>query len=195
LQIVEEDCPEPKSGEARVRVLTAGVALPDLMAREGIHPETPSVPFTPGWDLVGVVDRLGEDLSGLELGMKVAAMPISGAYAEFVCLRQRELVPVPPRVGRCGVCQPCVELHHCVPDVASLREGKAKATRTDSRCSRRCRNGTIAIGPPRRIGDVRNLFLAWSVGSFRTWRNSNRLQGQRLRRITASHLHGEAHAW
>jgi NADPH2:quinone reductase len=76
-------------------VLAAGVSLPDIMAREGVHPETPPVPFTPGWDLVGVVDRLGDGVSGIELGQTVAALPIHGAYAEFVCLPQRELVPVP----------------------------------------------------------------------------------------------------
>jgi NADPH2:quinone reductase len=96
LQVVKEDCPEPKNGEARVRVLAAGVSLPDVMMREGIHPETPRVPFTPGWDLVGIVDRLGDGVSGLEPGQRVAALPISGAYAEFVCLPQHELVPVPP---------------------------------------------------------------------------------------------------
>ena len=53
LQVVEEECPEPRRGEVRVRVLAAGVSLPDVMAREGTHPETPHVPFTPGWDLVG----------------------------------------------------------------------------------------------------------------------------------------------
>jgi NADPH2:quinone reductase len=95
LRVVEEECPEPRAGEVRVRVQAAGVALPDVMAREGIHPETPPVPFTPGWDLVGVVDRLGDGVSGIEPGQLVAAMPISGAYAEFVCLTQRELVPVP----------------------------------------------------------------------------------------------------
>jgi NADPH:quinone reductase-like Zn-dependent oxidoreductase len=96
LRVVEEECPEPKAGEVRVRVLAAGVSLPDIMAREGIHPETPRVPFTPGWDLVGVVDKLGDRVSGIEPGQTVAAMPIHGAYAEFVCLPQRELVPVPP---------------------------------------------------------------------------------------------------
>jgi NADPH:quinone reductase len=95
LQVVEEECPEPKHGEVRVRVLAAGVSLPDIMAREGIHPETPRVPFTPGWDLVGEVDQLGDGISGLEPGQRVAAMPIHGAYAEFVCLPHRELVPVP----------------------------------------------------------------------------------------------------
>lgn len=96
LQLVEEECPNPKVGEVRVRVLAAGVGLPDIMAREGVHPETPPVPFTPGWDLVGVVDQLGSGVSGFEPGQVVAAMPIHGAYAEFVCLPQDELVPVPP---------------------------------------------------------------------------------------------------
>jgi len=98
LQVVEDECPEPRDGEVRVRVLAAGVALPDVMAREGVHPETPPLPFTPGWDLVGVVDRLGAGLSGIEPGQIVAALPIHGAYAEFVCLPPRELVPVPAGV-------------------------------------------------------------------------------------------------
>jgi NADPH:quinone reductase-like Zn-dependent oxidoreductase len=96
LEVIEEKCPEPKRGEVRVKVLAVGVALPDVMAREGVHPETPRVPFTPGWDLVGVVDRLGEGVSEPEPGQLVAAMPIHGAYAEFVCLPPQELVPVPP---------------------------------------------------------------------------------------------------
>ncbi|HEX6729551.1 MAG TPA: medium chain dehydrogenase/reductase family protein [Pyrinomonadaceae bacterium] len=95
LHIVEEECPEPKHGEVRVRVLTAGVSLPDVMMREGIHPETPRLPFTPGWDLVGEVDQLGDGVSGIEPGQIVAALPITGAYAEFICLAQRQLVPVP----------------------------------------------------------------------------------------------------
>jgi NADPH2:quinone reductase len=72
--------------------------LPDLMMREGMHPETPRLPFTPGWDLVGVVERLGDGVAGLAPGQRVAALPISGASAEFVCLPQRELVPVPSGV-------------------------------------------------------------------------------------------------
>src|SRR5512140_2297931 len=95
LQVLEEECPEPRQGEVRVRVQAAGVAMPDIMAREGIHPETPPVPYTPGWDLVGVVDKLGNSVSGIELGQVVTAMPIHGTYAEFICLPQSELIPVP----------------------------------------------------------------------------------------------------
>jgi NADPH2:quinone reductase len=96
LQAVDEECPEPKKGDVRVKVLAAGVSLPDIMAREGVHPETPRVPYTPGWDLVGVVDRLGDGVLGVEPGQVVAALPIHGAYAEFICLPEGELVQVPP---------------------------------------------------------------------------------------------------
>jgi len=95
MKVVEEDCPAPKRGEVRVRVLAAGVALPDVMMREGIHPETPRLPFTPGWDLVCVVDQLGEGVSGFQPGDVVAALPIFGAYAEYLCLRSSDLVPAP----------------------------------------------------------------------------------------------------
>lgn len=95
LHVIEEERPEPADSEIRVRVLAAGVSLPDVMMREGIHPETPRLPFTPGWDLIGVVDRLGPTASGFEVGAIVAALPITRAYAEFVCLPSSELVPVP----------------------------------------------------------------------------------------------------
>jgi NADPH2:quinone reductase len=82
LQVLDEECPEPKAGEVRVRVLAAGVSLPDLMMREGIHPETPALPFTPGWDLVGVVDRLGDGISGLGRHLRTPARPDGGRAAD-----------------------------------------------------------------------------------------------------------------
>jgi len=94
LQLIDEDAPQPRAGEARVKVLAAGVAMPDVMAREGIHPETPRVPYTPGWDLVGVVDSLGDGVTGLDVGQLVAALPISGSYAGYVCLKSREFVRI-----------------------------------------------------------------------------------------------------
>ena len=48
LRVVEEQCPEPRDGEVRVRVLAAGVAFPDLLMREGIHPEKPRCPSRRG---------------------------------------------------------------------------------------------------------------------------------------------------
>jgi NADPH:quinone reductase-like Zn-dependent oxidoreductase len=95
ITIIEEDLPTPKPGEVRVKVLAAGVSLPDVLAREGVHPETPRTPYTPGWDLVGTVDQVGERASGFEPPQTIAAMPIHGCYAQYVCVPQRKLVPVP----------------------------------------------------------------------------------------------------
>jgi NADPH2:quinone reductase len=79
----------------RVKILAAGVSYADLLMREGVHPETPRTPFTPGWDLVGVVDRVGAGVSTLEQGQMVAALPVTGGYAQFICRPREELVPVP----------------------------------------------------------------------------------------------------
>ena len=47
ITVVEEECPRRYLGEVRVKVLAAGVSLPDVLAREGVHPETPRAPYTP----------------------------------------------------------------------------------------------------------------------------------------------------
>jgi NADPH:quinone reductase-like Zn-dependent oxidoreductase len=85
LQVVVEDPPEPDQGEARVRVLTAGVSAYDLMhRRSGSLPGVPPLPYTPGEDIAGVVDKLGQGVTSLEEGQLVAGLPRGGGYAEFV---------------------------------------------------------------------------------------------------------------
>ncbi|KRR13706.1 alcohol dehydrogenase [Bradyrhizobium jicamae] len=95
LETVEEEAPEPARGEVRVRVFAAGVSFADLLMREGIHPEKTLLPFTPGWDIVGAVDKVGEDALQAMLGQMVAAMPIHGGYAQYICLPLSELTLVP----------------------------------------------------------------------------------------------------
>jgi NADPH2:quinone reductase len=95
LRIVEERLPEPKRGQVRVRILASGVSFADLLMREGVHPETPRGPITLGWDLVGVIDKLGADVSGVMQGETVAALPVMGGYADYICLRPDQLVAVP----------------------------------------------------------------------------------------------------
>ena len=95
LETVEVEAPEPGRGEVRVRVLAAGVSFADLLMREGIHPEKTLLPFTPGWDIVGVVEKTGDEASQAMVGQMVAALPIHGGYAQHICLPQSELTPVP----------------------------------------------------------------------------------------------------
>jgi NADPH:quinone reductase-like Zn-dependent oxidoreductase len=95
LEAVQEETPEPGRGEVRVREFAAGVSFADLLMREGIHPEKTTPPFTPGWDIVGVVEKAGEGASQAKIGQLVAALPIHGGYAQYICLPESELTPVP----------------------------------------------------------------------------------------------------
>jgi NADPH2:quinone reductase len=98
LLLLEDDLLEPQANEVGVKVLAAGVSFADILMREGAHPESMNrrTPFTLGWDLVGVVDKLGDKVSTWQTGQMVAALPIVGGYAEYVILPSNELVPVPP---------------------------------------------------------------------------------------------------
>lgn len=95
LEVVEDTLPDPRRGEVRVKILAAGVSFADVLMREGIHPETARPPFTLGWELVGVVDKLGSGVSGHRLGDRVAALSVRGSYAEYLCVPAEDLVPVP----------------------------------------------------------------------------------------------------
>jgi NADPH:quinone reductase-like Zn-dependent oxidoreductase len=131
LQMVEEDLPEPGPGEVRVRVLAAGVSAYDLMhRRSGLLPGVPSVPFTPGIDIAGAVEKLGEGVSTVGPGQRVAATTISiggGGYAEYICLPAGELVPIPEGVDPAqAVCLVANYLtaHFVLHRTASVRRGE-----------------------------------------------------------------------
>ncbi len=95
LQIAEFDLREPSAKEARVKVLATCVCLPDVQARYGIGPFPPKLPFVPGYTVVGVVDAVGPGVTQAAPGDKVAAYLIIGGYAEYVYLRETQIVPFP----------------------------------------------------------------------------------------------------
>jgi NADPH2:quinone reductase len=82
------------------------------------------VPYTPGWDLVGTVDQLGEGVTGFEMCQTVAGMPIHGCYAQYVCLPRRKLVPVP--VGLDAVEAVAVVLNYITAYQMLHRSAKAR---------------------------------------------------------------------
>src|SRR5437773_3623110 len=93
LRVVEEDDPRPGVGEVRVRVLAAGVSFTDAQLRAGTYLGVPKPPFTPGYELVGVVEELGPGCSRLRAGDRVAALTVWGADAERVCVPEVNAVP------------------------------------------------------------------------------------------------------
>lgn len=95
-KITENELPQPKKGEVRIKVLTTSVSFTDTLIRRGIYPGVKQKPpFSPGYDLVGIVDELGEGVNNLTIGQKVADLTIIGAYSEYICLDANSVVPVP----------------------------------------------------------------------------------------------------
>jgi NADPH:quinone reductase len=95
LKVVEDDDPRPARGEVRVRVLAAGVSFTDSMLRAGTYLGVPKPPFTPGYELVGVVEELGPGCETFHVGDRIGTLTVWGADAERVCVLEENAVPVP----------------------------------------------------------------------------------------------------
>jgi NADPH:quinone reductase-like Zn-dependent oxidoreductase len=97
LQIIEEDLPEPAPNEVRIKVLAAGVSAYDVMLRSRSFPGFPKVPYSPGEDVVGVVDEIGGEVTTLAVGDMVATWTFgaAGGYTEYLCWPVHQVVPVP----------------------------------------------------------------------------------------------------
>jgi NADPH:quinone reductase-like Zn-dependent oxidoreductase len=95
VRVVQDVDPRPGPGEVRVEVLAAGVSFTDSLLRAGTYLGVPKPPFTPGYELVGVVDQLGPRCSRLHVGDRIAALTVWGADAERVCVLESNAVEVP----------------------------------------------------------------------------------------------------
>jgi NADPH:quinone reductase-like Zn-dependent oxidoreductase len=95
LQIVENDLRPPRAGEARIKVLATSVGRTDIHYRNGTSPLVPKTPFVPGYEILGVVDAVGEGVAAVAEGDRVAALTGHGGYAESIYLGQEHLVRVP----------------------------------------------------------------------------------------------------
>jgi NADPH2:quinone reductase len=89
--------PEPKAGEVRVKVAAVGVNFVETYQRRGWY--TVPLPLIPGGEFAGVVDALGEGVSGFQIGERVATASGSGAYAQYAIAPASKLVPVPAGVS------------------------------------------------------------------------------------------------
>jgi NADPH2:quinone reductase len=129
MQVIEEAIPTPAPGQVRVKVLAAGVARADMLMRLGEYPEAvPGFPFTPGYDIAGVVDALGEGSSKFDLGDPVAGCIRVGGYAQYSCVSEEDLAPYPAELDPSQVV--CLLLngltaYQPMHRLASVREGAA----------------------------------------------------------------------
>jgi len=98
--VVDAPLPTAGRGEVRVRVLASGLEYTDVLIRRHLYPQTMyrRVPFVMGYDVVGEIDQLGDDVSGFQLGDCVADMTVIGSNAAYRTLRADRLTRVPSGV-------------------------------------------------------------------------------------------------
>ncbi|MGE5216927.1 MAG: quinone oxidoreductase family protein [Chloroflexota bacterium] len=96
LKLDDIPVPEPRFGEARVKIEAIGVNFIDIYHRTGLYPL--QAPFTLGMEGAGIVDAVGEGVSEVKIGDRVAYAMIPGSYAEYAIVPAARLAPVPARV-------------------------------------------------------------------------------------------------
>ena len=92
VEVQERPEPVPESNQVLIDVEYAGVTYPDVLQTRGLYQRRPDLPFTPGWEVSGVVRA---DAGVFRKGDRVAAMPMTGGLAESVAVDGHLVFPLP----------------------------------------------------------------------------------------------------
>jgi NADPH:quinone reductase len=127
LVVENVDLPPPGPAQARVRVEAAGVNFPDTLMVQGKYQARPDRPFVPGTELAGIIEAVGEGVTGLEPGMPVIGMVGLGAFAEVANTKASHLLPRPanmPAVMAAGFSMTYGTSMHALKQRANLQTGE-----------------------------------------------------------------------
>ena len=91
--------PVPGAGEVLLRVHAAGVNFPDTLIIQGKYQFKPELPFTPGSEVAGEVETLGEGVTNLQIGDRVIAFLTTGGYATHAVAVAAQVMPMPPELS------------------------------------------------------------------------------------------------
>lgn len=128
LTLVTDEEPIPGPAQVSVRVLAAGVSFTDSLLRAGTYLGGPKPPFTPGYEVVGVVEKVGPGCTTAKAGDRVAALLVWGGYAEFICIAESLVVKVPDDIDPAvlvSVIFPYLTAYQLLHRAARVRPGEA----------------------------------------------------------------------
>lgn len=94
LQLAEMPQPEPQAGEVRIKTILSPMHNHDVWTVRGNYGYKPALPAIGGSEAVGVIDALGEGVSGVALGQRVAAAAVHGSWAEYFIAPAQGVVPL-----------------------------------------------------------------------------------------------------
>jgi synaptic vesicle membrane protein VAT-1 len=94
-EIREAREPVPAAGDLRVRVRAAGVNYADILARMGLYPDAPRLPFVVGYEIAGQVDAVGSGVTGFAEGDRIFGLTRFGGYSDLVVIPAANAFRVP----------------------------------------------------------------------------------------------------
>ena len=124
LELAEVPVPEPAPDQALVRLEAAGVNFIDVYHRTGLY--TVSLPYVLGQEGAGTVEAVGEEVTGLAPGDRVAYAGVAGAYAEYARVPAEKLVKLPENVDceqAAAVMLQGMTAHYLAHDTFPLQRG------------------------------------------------------------------------
>ena len=82
-----------------LKVIAAGVNFADIMQHQGTYPLQLPLPYTPGMEIIGIVEEVGTEVTEVRLGERVAAISFeAGGYAEYVVIKPEQVIHVPDKL-------------------------------------------------------------------------------------------------
>ena len=125
-QLQEKADPVPSAGQVRIEVEAFGVNFADIMARNGTYKDAPPIPSVIGHEVVGRVDQVGDGVTSLAKGDRVAAFTRFGGYATKVVTRENAVIKIPEDMDTGVAAAMTVQYGtawYCAEDRVSLFEG------------------------------------------------------------------------
>ena len=99
LQLRESPDPRPGAGEIRIRVKASGINFADILARQGLYPDSPKIPCVVGYEVSGTVDETGRGVNQSWLGKDVFSLMRFGGYSDVVIVPEKQAFEKPASVS------------------------------------------------------------------------------------------------
>jgi NADPH:quinone reductase-like Zn-dependent oxidoreductase len=96
LKIQEKPDPKPAPGEVTVRVKASGINFADILARQGLYPDSPKLPAVIGYEVAGVVEAAGSEADSALVGKAVLSLTRFGGYSDIVTVPADMVFEIPP---------------------------------------------------------------------------------------------------
>jgi NADPH2:quinone reductase len=127
LAVTDAEQPEPREGQVRIEVKAAGINFADIMQRRGHYQGGPEPPYTPGMEVAGVIDAVGDGV-GRDVGEEVVSLVNGGGYAEYAVADARGLLDIPGQMSfeeAAGFPVQWLTAHNSLHEWGGLEEGEA----------------------------------------------------------------------